>query len=106
MKALFIAAKKRASKLKCHYVTNSHPFLLIGPVKQEEIFDRPAIWIYYDVVSESQIQLMKTLALPKVDTNYKLYTSRAVRPFFRQKPAYLNLKKKYLLFFHAICISL
>ena len=57
---------KRLSKLKCRYLTNGHPFLLIGPIKQEEIFDTPGIWIFHDVVSESKIKLMKDSALPKV----------------------------------------
>ena len=59
-------SSKRLSKLKCRYITNSNPFLLIGPVKQEEMFDNPAIWVFHDVVTDSQIELMKTLALPKV----------------------------------------
>ena len=57
---------KRLSKLKCSYVTNENPFLIIGPIKQEEVFDTPKIWIFYDVITEEKINLMKKLALPKV----------------------------------------
>jgi hypothetical protein len=57
---------KRSSKLKCRYLTNGNPFLLIGPIKQEEILDSPGIWVFHDVISDSKIDLMKSLALPKV----------------------------------------
>ena len=38
--------------------------------------------------------------------NVNISLSRAFRPFFRQKPVYLNLKKYELLFFHTIKIGL
>ena len=59
-------SQKRLSKLKCRYLTNGHPFLVIGPIKQEEVFDNPGIWVFHDVISESKINLMKSSALPKV----------------------------------------
>ncbi len=58
--------KKQKAHLKCRYITNDNPFLLIAPVKQEEIFDSPQIFLYYDVISEKQIELIKSLALPRV----------------------------------------
>lgn len=57
---------KRLSKLKCRYLNNS-PLLLIGPIKEEQVFDDPAIWQYHDVITEKQLNIMKTLAYPKVN---------------------------------------
>lgn len=51
--------------LKCRYL-NDKPMLYIAPVKEEQVFYDPAIWIYHDVITESQIQLMKRLATPKL----------------------------------------
>jgi hypothetical protein len=57
--------KERANKLKCRYISY-HPALKIAPVKEELMYDDPPIWLYHDVISESQIQIMKSLALPNV----------------------------------------
>ena len=54
-------------------MTNQNPFLLIGPIKQEEVFDKPQIWIYYDVINENQIEVFKKLALPKVNTHFFVF---------------------------------
>ena len=53
------------SKLKCRYVAY-HPFLKIAPVKEEQMFDNPPIWLFHDVITEQQVQRMKYLAGPKV----------------------------------------
>ena len=68
---------KRLSKLKCQYINNS-PLLLIGPIKEEQVFDDPAIWQYHDVVTERQLNIMKTLAYPKV--NILKITSIQINP--------------------------
>lgn len=52
-------------KLKCRLVDH-HPLLKIAPVKEEQVFDRPPIWLYHDVITEEQIDRMKYLAGPKV----------------------------------------
>ena len=39
---------------------------MIGPIKQEEVFDKPQIWVYYDVITDNQIEILKKLAFPKV----------------------------------------
>ncbi len=39
---------------------------MIGPIKQEEVYDKPQIWVYYDVITDNQIEIFKKLALPKV----------------------------------------
>ena len=39
----------------------------IAPVKEELVFDQPPIWLYHDVITESQVERMKSLAEPKVN---------------------------------------
>jgi prolyl 4-hydroxylase len=38
--------------------------LVIGPIKGEQLHIQPDIWIFYDFLSENQIQIMKSLAKP------------------------------------------
>ena len=45
---------------------NYHPSLLIAPVKEEQLFDNPSIWIYHDTITEKQIEKFKQLASQKV----------------------------------------
>ncbi len=52
-------------KLKCKYVDHN-PLLLIGPVKEEQLYDKPAIYMYHDIITDQQVELMKHLGTPKV----------------------------------------
>ncbi len=56
---------KRQSQLKCRYIDH-HPILKIAPVKEELVYDDPPIWVYYDVITDKQIEIMKSLAFPKL----------------------------------------
>ena len=40
--------------------------LRIAPVKEELVYDDPPIWLYHDVITENQVEIMKSLALPKL----------------------------------------
>lgn len=39
---------------------------MIGPLKQEDEWDRPLIVRYHDVVSEREMEMVKELAKPRV----------------------------------------
>jgi len=54
------------SKLKCRYVNKGKPFLLIAPLKEEEAYLDPRIVLYREVISDAEIDLIKTLAKPRV----------------------------------------
>jgi len=43
-----------------------HPLLKIGPIKQEQVSIDPPLWIYYDVITESQIERMINLSQNQV----------------------------------------
>lgn len=57
---------KTEGRLRCRYVTNNVPFLLIQPIKMEEAYHKPLIVIYHDVISDDEIETVKKLAQPRV----------------------------------------
>lgn len=56
---------KILSQLTCRYVVNNVPFLLIGPLKLEQISLDPYIVVYHEVTYDSEIDVMKKLAKPR-----------------------------------------
>lgn len=52
--------------LHCRYVTRGFPYLLLQPAKEEEAYLNPRIVIYHDVMSDKEIDMIKTLATPRV----------------------------------------
>uniref|UniRef100_A0A6Q2XSY1 procollagen-proline 4-dioxygenase n=1 Tax=Esox lucius TaxID=8010 RepID=A0A6Q2XSY1_ESOLU len=58
---------RRQSRLFCRYYTNNgNPSYLLSPAKQEDEWDRPYIVRYHDIISHSEIEKIKELALPKL----------------------------------------
>jgi hypothetical protein len=49
--------------LKCNYVAD-HPYLLIGPVKQEILSLKPWVVIYRDVITEKTAKYLKQIYDP------------------------------------------
>ena len=56
------------SQLHCSYtgVSELSAFMKLQPLKREEISLNPAITVYYDVISDQEIETLKSLAKPKV----------------------------------------
>ncbi|CAH1794564.1 unnamed protein product [Owenia fusiformis] len=52
--------------LACSYNDNNSPFLKLQPIKQEVVFHDPRIVILHDVMSDSEIEVIKTLAAPRL----------------------------------------
>ena len=61
----FMSPKVEA-RLRCKYVTNNSPFLLLQPFKMEEASLHPYITIYHEVISDDEIETVKRLAQPRV----------------------------------------
>jgi hypothetical protein len=40
----------------------------IAPIKEEEVFLKPRLVIFYDVISDQEIQIVKDFASPRVNT--------------------------------------
>lgn len=53
------------SQLKCYYANNNNPFLLIAPFKVEEAYPSPKILIFHDVMSDNEIETVKSMAKPR-----------------------------------------
>lgn len=54
------------SQLKCRYVHKNNPFLRIAPLKEEEAYLKPRILLYRHAMSDSEIEVIKKLALPRL----------------------------------------
>ncbi|KAH8232436.1 hypothetical protein KR032_006571, partial [Drosophila birchii] len=48
-------------ELRCGYMTETHPFLWIAPLKVEELNHDPLIVLYHDVIYQSEIDIIKEL---------------------------------------------
>ncbi|KAG5671125.1 hypothetical protein PVAND_001339 [Polypedilum vanderplanki] len=59
-------AENVLAQLNCRYTDNNVPFLKIAPLKIEQIYLDPYIVIYHDVMSDSEIETIKSLARPKM----------------------------------------
>ena len=54
------------SRLRCRYLTRDHPYLLLQPIKEEQVLLVPRVVIYHDVLSDSEIAIVKNHAAPQV----------------------------------------
>ncbi|XP_066548821.1 prolyl 4-hydroxylase subunit alpha-1 isoform X2 [Amia ocellicauda] len=58
---------RRQSRLFCRYYNgNRHPRFILGPVRQEDEWDRPRIVRYHDIISHHEIETVKELAKPRL----------------------------------------
>ncbi|UJR35641.1 hypothetical protein I4U23_028391 [Adineta vaga] len=57
---------KRVAKLFCRYRHNNHPYLILRPIKEEQLLDEPALYLFHDVVSDSDIEEIKSIASPRL----------------------------------------
>lgn len=57
---------KREAKLFCRYRHNNHPYLILRPIKEEQVLDSPVVFLYHDVVTDKEIDEIKALAMPRV----------------------------------------
>nr|XP_033469148.1 prolyl 4-hydroxylase subunit alpha-1b isoform X3 [Epinephelus lanceolatus] len=58
---------RRQSRLFCRYYDNNrNPMYVLGPVKQQDEWDRPYIVRYLDIISDSEMERIKQLAKPRL----------------------------------------
>ncbi len=66
-----LQSPRRQRHLFCRYYnSNRHPFYLIGPVKQEDEWDRPRITRYHNIITEKEMEKVKELAKPRVSSTF------------------------------------
>ncbi|XP_045487389.1 prolyl 4-hydroxylase subunit alpha-1 isoform X2 [Pieris rapae] len=51
--------------LTCRYLTEAHPFLQLAAVKMEYMYRNPDIVVFYDVLSDQEIDHIKRMAKPR-----------------------------------------
>ncbi|XP_013181600.1 PREDICTED: prolyl 4-hydroxylase subunit alpha-1-like [Papilio xuthus] len=51
--------------LKCSYLTKNHPFLKLAPIKMEQVYIEPDVFVYYGVISDEEIEHIKAMAKPR-----------------------------------------
>ncbi|KAL8609462.1 hypothetical protein ACOMHN_037984 [Nucella lapillus] len=54
-------------KLKCRYVHNHHPLLILAPAKEEEMHLDPWVVLYHDVLSDGNIRDIQMMATPRLN---------------------------------------
>uniref|UniRef100_A0A3Q1G0T8 Prolyl 4-hydroxylase subunit alpha-1 n=1 Tax=Acanthochromis polyacanthus TaxID=80966 RepID=A0A3Q1G0T8_9TELE len=64
---LFSQTPRRQSRLFCRYYDNNrNPKYVLGPVKQQDEWDRPYIVRYLDIISDAEMERIKQLAKPRL----------------------------------------
>ncbi|KAJ8247989.1 hypothetical protein GJAV_G00236910 [Gymnothorax javanicus] len=58
--------ERRKSRLFCRYHHNNNPYFLLGPMMQEDEWDRPYIVRYLNAISDEEIEMVKRLAKPRL----------------------------------------
>ncbi|KFM72508.1 Prolyl 4-hydroxylase subunit alpha-2, partial [Stegodyphus mimosarum] len=61
-----VKSAEEESKLHCRYITNNSPYLLLQPVKEEELHLKPRLIVYHDILSDHEIEVIKYLAQPRL----------------------------------------
>ncbi|KOB65274.1 Prolyl 4-hydroxylase alpha subunit [Operophtera brumata] len=54
-----------SKQLKCWYSTEKHAFLKYAPIKTEQMYIKPDVFIFHEVMSDSEIELIKSIAAPR-----------------------------------------
>ncbi|XP_050664929.1 prolyl 4-hydroxylase subunit alpha-1-like isoform X10 [Leptidea sinapis] len=64
-----------AKRLTCQYLTGEHPFLRYAAIKMEYLYRDPDIVMFYDVLSDNEIDIIKKLATPKFSRTQVNYSA-------------------------------
>ena len=62
----FMSAEDK-QKLQCRYSTGVGKALLIGPMKEEEVYLNPRIVIYHDFLTPGEIETIMDMAKPRLE---------------------------------------
>ena len=53
-------------RLQCHVNNRDSPYLTLQPVRYEHIHSDPEMYMFYDVISDAEITVIKDIAKGKV----------------------------------------
>ena len=80
-----LQSQRQRDRLSCYYNRN-RPTQVLRPVKVETLNSDPDLYLFHDVISESEIELIKKLAKPQVIKCFFLLLTI----FFKQKFRYVD----------------
>ncbi|XP_066305052.1 prolyl 4-hydroxylase subunit alpha-1-like isoform X5 [Branchiostoma lanceolatum] len=64
---MFNITPSRGKHLKCRYFTNNnHPRLLLAPQRLEQVFDKPKMWIFHNILTDPEMEVIKKIAQPRL----------------------------------------
>ncbi|XP_035658589.1 prolyl 4-hydroxylase subunit alpha-1-like [Branchiostoma floridae] len=64
---IFNITPSRVKHLKCRYFTNNNnPRLLLAPIRLEQVFDKPKLWVLHNILSDPEMEVIKKLAQPRL----------------------------------------
>eukprot|EP00058_Branchiostoma_floridae_P022143 XP_002607633.1 hypothetical protein BRAFLDRAFT_59428 [Branchiostoma floridae] len=64
---IFNITSSRVKHLKCRYFTNNnHPRLLLAPIRLEQVFDKPKLWVLHNILTDPEMEVIKKLAQPRL----------------------------------------
>ena len=69
---------------QCFYYDGNDPFLQFGPIKAEILSDAPRIVQFYDIISDTEIERIKTLSRKMLQPSQlrdDLDDAHQIRPF-------------------------
>ncbi|XP_016976433.2 prolyl 4-hydroxylase subunit alpha-1 [Drosophila rhopaloa] len=69
----------KPSRLHCRYNTINSPFLILAPLKMEEISLEPYIVVYHGILPDKDIEELKRLAEPKLKPTYAFRNDEGTR---------------------------
>ncbi|XP_017469569.1 PREDICTED: prolyl 4-hydroxylase subunit alpha-2 [Rhagoletis zephyria] len=64
---LFKQTPREERELRCGYLIETHAYLLIAPIKVEELNHDPLLVVYYDILSDAEIAIMKMIANNRIE---------------------------------------
>ncbi|CAH1246425.1 P4HA1 [Branchiostoma lanceolatum] len=83
---MFNITPSRGKHLKCRYFTNNnHPRLLLAPQRLEQVFDKPKMWIFHNILTDPEMEVIKKIAQPRLrrSTARNLVTGQYEPAFYR-----------------------
>lgn len=54
-------------------MTKNHPFLTIAPIKTEQVYIKPDIFVFHKVISDDEIEEIKQMAKPRVSNAFIIF---------------------------------
>ncbi|XP_013181599.1 PREDICTED: prolyl 4-hydroxylase subunit alpha-2-like [Papilio xuthus] len=80
-------------RLKCSYLTDTHPFLKLAPIKTEQLYIEPDVFVFYNVISDEEIEQLKILSKERLKRSevagYSDFTNDTIAKYRISKTAWL-----------------